>query len=72
MVPTFFSPSLPIQLPHRETTAHPTQACDRSEDFLAWLRARVHFHNSMVDRITSHRAGAPEVPRAEGESQAYS
>jgi hypothetical protein len=38
---------------------------DDGEAFCAWVRARVVFHNTMVDRITSHRAGAPEVPRAE-------
>ena len=27
--------------------------------------SRVKFPNTMVDRITSHRRGAPDVPRAE-------
>ena len=30
-------------------------ACARSADFLSWLEKRVHFHNTMVDRITSQR-----------------
>ena len=33
--------------------------------FLPWLADCVEFHNSMVDCITSHRAGDPLVPRAE-------
>ena len=33
--------------------------------FGAFLERRVVFHNSMVDRITSHRVGDPDVPRAE-------
>ena len=41
-----------------------TQAAS-APGFAAWLRTHVHFHNSMVDRITSHRAGDKEVPRAE-------
>ena len=41
------------------------QRLDDADAFLKWMRERVCFHNSMVDRITSHRAGAPEVPRAE-------
>jgi hypothetical protein len=33
--------------------------------FLSWLEERVSFHTTMVDRITSQRAGDPDVPRAE-------
>ena len=33
--------------------------------FAQWLGDHVVFHNTVVDRITSHRPGAPEVPRAE-------
>ena len=33
--------------------------------FLAYLQAKVVFHNTMVDRITSQRAGDGDVPRAE-------
>lgn len=36
-----------------------------AESFTAWLGEAVHFHNSMVDGITSQREGHPEVPRAE-------
>ena len=42
-----------------------TQASAASEEFLKWLDRHVVFHNSMVDRITSHRVGCTEVPRAE-------
>jgi len=42
-----------------------TASAPDSEDFLRWLDAGVVFHNTMVDRITSHRAGDPDVPRAE-------
>ena len=33
--------------------------------FNAWLEQSVVFHNSMVDRITSHREAEADVPRAE-------
>ena len=33
--------------------------------FSAWLEQSVVFHNSMVDRITSHREADADVPRAE-------
>ena len=36
-----------------------------AEPFAEWLRDHVVFHNTVVDRITSHRPNAPEVPRAE-------
>mmetsp|Transcript_49655 Transcript_49655/g.118249 ORF Transcript_49655/g.118249 Transcript_49655/m.118249 type:complete len:529 (-) Transcript_49655:131-1717(-) len=42
-----------------------TQGVSDSRSFTSWLRRHVVFHNTMVDRITSHREGAPEVPRAE-------
>eukprot|EP00443_Scrippsiella_acuminata_P000994 CAMPEP_0115296934 /NCGR_PEP_ID=MMETSP0270-20121206/67491_1 /TAXON_ID=71861 /ORGANISM="Scrippsiella trochoidea, Strain CCMP3099" /LENGTH=951 /DNA_ID=CAMNT_0002714581 /DNA_START=86 /DNA_END=2941 /DNA_ORIENTATION=- len=42
-----------------------TQGVPRSEEFQQWLRNHVVFHNTMVDRITSHRTGQPDVPRAE-------
>lgn len=41
------------------------QAVPQAAAFESWLRQRVHFHNTMVDRITSHRRDAPDVPRAE-------
>ena len=34
-------------------------------DFAKWLDLSVTFHNTMVDRITSHRDGDEIVPRAE-------
>jgi len=34
-------------------------------EFTEWLDTNVTFHNSMVDRITSHRPGDEQVPRAE-------
>ena len=36
-----------------------------AEPFRAWTRSHVHFHNTMVDRITSYRQGMHEVPKAE-------
>mmetsp|Transcript_85561 Transcript_85561/g.169808 ORF Transcript_85561/g.169808 Transcript_85561/m.169808 type:complete len:941 (+) Transcript_85561:70-2892(+) len=42
-----------------------TQQLDQFQAFDSWLQQHVHFHNTMVDRITSHRDGAQEVPRAE-------
>lgn len=42
-----------------------TQGTPRSEEFQKWLQSHVIFHNTMVDRITSQRAGSPDVPRAE-------
>eukprot|EP00928_Gymnodinium_smaydae_P038724 TRINITY_DN26643_c0_g4_i1.p1 TRINITY_DN26643_c0_g4~~TRINITY_DN26643_c0_g4_i1.p1 ORF type:complete len:937 (+),score=189.83 TRINITY_DN26643_c0_g4_i1:92-2902(+) len=42
-----------------------TQNVSKSEAFLGWLQEHVCFHNSMVDRITSHRKGDTDVPRAE-------
>ena len=36
-----------------------------SAGFSAWLEQSVVFHNSMVDRITSHREADADVPRAE-------
>mmetsp|Transcript_58313 Transcript_58313/g.103599 ORF Transcript_58313/g.103599 Transcript_58313/m.103599 type:complete len:949 (+) Transcript_58313:80-2926(+) len=42
-----------------------TQNASEAEKFEAWLAKRVCFHNTMVDRITSHREGCPDVPRAE-------
>ena len=36
-----------------------------SAGFSAWLEQSVVFHNSMVDRITSHREADTDVPRAE-------
>eukprot|EP00927_Polykrikos_kofoidii_P053507 TRINITY_DN4811_c0_g1_i1.p1 TRINITY_DN4811_c0_g1~~TRINITY_DN4811_c0_g1_i1.p1 ORF type:complete len:965 (+),score=116.25 TRINITY_DN4811_c0_g1_i1:51-2897(+) len=42
-----------------------TQKKSDTEHFQRWLGANVRFHNSMVDRITSHREGNSDVPRAE-------
>mmetsp|Transcript_24501 Transcript_24501/g.53298 ORF Transcript_24501/g.53298 Transcript_24501/m.53298 type:complete len:958 (+) Transcript_24501:107-2980(+) len=42
-----------------------TQNVGRSLDFQSWLETRVVFHNTMVDRITSHRPGCTDIPRAE-------
>ncbi|RLN14234.1 hypothetical protein BBJ28_00024229, partial [Nothophytophthora sp. Chile5] len=33
--------------------------------FRAYVEAKVHFHNTMVDRLTSHRPGNPLVPLTE-------
>jgi len=42
-------------------------SADESEtaSFVSWVEANVVFHNTMVDRITSHRHGCTQVPRAE-------
>ena len=42
-----------------------TQSQPAESGFVAWLASRVVFHNTMVDRITSHRDGDADVPRAE-------
>ncbi|KAG2502726.1 hypothetical protein JM16_009424 [Phytophthora kernoviae] len=38
---------------------------DDSSAFRAYLDAKVHFHNTMVDRLTTHRAGDSLVPLTE-------
>lgn len=38
---------------------------NNDENFQQWLDSNVTFHNSIVDRITSHRAGDEFVPRTE-------
>ncbi|KAL1507052.1 hypothetical protein AB1Y20_007914 [Prymnesium parvum] len=42
-----------------------SQQCEEKEAFAKWLESHVVFHNTMVDRITSHRDGSTEVPRSE-------
>mmetsp|Transcript_47618 Transcript_47618/g.136995 ORF Transcript_47618/g.136995 Transcript_47618/m.136995 type:complete len:518 (-) Transcript_47618:260-1813(-) len=42
-----------------------TASASGGADFLRWLDDSVVFHNTMVDRITSHRVGDSDVPRAE-------
>ncbi|KAM3577219.1 hypothetical protein VYU27_000901 [Nannochloropsis oceanica] len=41
------------------------QAEEEREAFLRYLQSKVVFHSTMVDRITSQRAGNGDVPRAE-------
>ena len=36
-----------------------------NEEFLKWMCETVTFHNTMVDRITAHREGDSNVPKAE-------
>ena len=36
-----------------------------NNEFLEWLKTHIVFHDSMVDRITSHRENDELVPRAE-------
>ncbi|KAL7686322.1 putative 6-phosphogluconate dehydrogenase, domain 2, metal-dependent hydrolase [Plasmopara halstedii] len=38
---------------------------DESADFRQFLDNNIHFHNTMVDRITNHRTGDPLVPLTE-------
>ena len=47
----------------KELVLEMTDNC--SNDFYKWLEDNVTFHNSMVDRITSHRIDDELVPRAE-------
>ena len=42
-----------------------TQGVEQVEAFKQFLDDCVCFHNTMVDRITSHRSGCTDVPRAE-------
>eukprot|EP00930_Biecheleria_cincta_P083632 TRINITY_DN73167_c0_g1_i1.p1 TRINITY_DN73167_c0_g1~~TRINITY_DN73167_c0_g1_i1.p1 ORF type:complete len:961 (-),score=156.45 TRINITY_DN73167_c0_g1_i1:112-2955(-) len=42
-----------------------TQNAENAQEFEAWLCKRVCFHNTMVDRITSHRESCPDIPCAE-------
>jgi len=42
-----------------------TAALEDIEAFVAYLNSKVHFHNTMVDRITAARPSDINVPRAE-------
>lgn len=37
----------------------------KSDNFMQWLEKHIMFHDTMVDRITSHREDDELVPRAE-------
>jgi len=42
-----------------------SESSENTDEFVKWMKEYVTFHNTMVDRITSHREGDPNVPMAE-------